>query len=72
MQATQIKSRVERTPFRPFSIRLTNGAEYEFREARDFGAPRDFHVIIYFGADTDESGYVEIDPEKITEIFELK
>ena len=73
MKTAQIKTRVQQEPFRPFGIRLTNGTEYEFREPRDFGAPRDFHTIFFFGPGdiNGGAGYYEIDPDKISEIFEL-
>jgi hypothetical protein len=46
-------------------LRLNDGAQYTFNEPRNFGAPRDYRDIIYFG----ESGFVLIDPESITEII---
>lgn len=55
-----------RTPFQPFTIRLSNGAQYSFREQREFGAPRDLHVICYFG----ESNLVLIDPDQIVEVID--
>jgi hypothetical protein len=64
MKAREIKKIAERRPFRPFAVRLTNGAEYEFRDQRDFGAPRDFHIIIHFG----KSEAVLIDTDSIVEI----
>ena len=74
MEINQIKARMKRDPFRPFGIRLVNGAVYEFRERRDFGAPRDFHTLFYFGPGSINggAGYFEIDPDKISEIFELR
>jgi hypothetical protein len=61
-----IKDMVERHPFRPFSIRLSNGAQYSFKEARDVGAPKDYHFIIHFG----DTKAVRIDTENIVELFE--
>jgi hypothetical protein len=55
-----------RDPFRPFSIRLSDGAQYSFRDQREFGAPRDFHVICYFGENT----VVLIDPDQIVEVID--
>ena len=55
-----------RTPFLPFTIRLSNGAQYVFRDQREFGAPRDLHVICYFG----ESNMVLIDPGQIVEVID--
>ena len=66
MKQSEIKGLVERQPFRPFGVRLSNGAQYNFKEAREFGAPRDYHMIFFFG----ESEAVRIDTESIVEIFE--
>ena len=66
MKDSEIKSLVERQPFRPFAVRLSNGAQYSFKEAREFGAPKDYHMIFFFG----ESEAVRIDTERIVEIFE--
>lgn len=65
MNTTAIKEIAERKPFQPFTLRLNNGAQYTFNDARDFGAPRDYRDIIFFG----ESGFVLIDPESVTEII---
>ena len=51
MQVKDIKDLVERHPFRPFGVRLNNGAQYSFKEPRDVGAPKDYHLLIYFGED---------------------
>ena len=66
MKIEEIQNFVERRPFRPFGIRLDNGARYTFKEPRDIGAPKDFRLIIYFG----KTEAVRIDTESITEIFE--
>jgi hypothetical protein len=66
MKVEEIRNLAERKPFRPFTVRLSNGAQYTFDEAREFGAPKDFHIIIYFG----ESEAVRIDTENIVEIIE--
>lgn len=66
MTVEEIKSFVERQPFRPFGVRLNNGAQYTFSESRDVGAPKDFHIIIFFG----QSEAVRIDTEAIVEVFE--
>ena len=66
MKAAEIKSLVERQPFRPFAVRLSNGAQYSFNEPKEFGAPKDFHMIFFFG----ETDAVRIDTENIVEIFE--
>jgi len=64
MNATAIKEVAERQPFRPFTVRLNDGTEYTFREPRDFGAPRNYREIFYFG----KSEWVLIDRESIAEI----
>ena len=66
MKAEEIKHLVERQPFRPFAVRLSKGAQYTFNEPKEFGAPRDFHIVIFFG----ESEAVRIDTESIVEIIE--
>ena len=68
MKVEEIKSVVERQPFRPFAVRLNNGVEYTFNEPRDIGAPRDYHVICYFG-DTD---WASMDTDCIVEIIHRK
>ena len=66
MKFSEMKNLVERQPFRPFAVRLSNGAQYSFNDAKEFGAPRDFHIIFFFG----ETEAVRIDTENIVEIFE--
>ncbi|MBI5775328.1 MAG: hypothetical protein HZA89_16530 [Verrucomicrobia bacterium] len=66
MKTAEIKDLVERRPFRPFAVRLTNGAQYSFKDARDVGAPKDYRLLIYFG----RSEAVRIDTDSIVEIFE--
>ena len=66
MRATDLKRLAKRHPFRPFGVRLSSGARYRFNEARQFGAPEDFHMIFFFG----KSEAVRIDTENIVEIFE--
>ena len=66
MKVEEIRSLVDRQPFRPFAVRLSNGSEYTFSESREFGAPRDYHVIFHFG----ESESVRIDTENIVEVIE--
>jgi hypothetical protein len=65
VKSSEIRQLVERQPFRPFGVRLSNGAKYSFNEAREFGAPKDLHIIFFFG----ESESVLIDAENIVEIF---
>lgn len=66
MKVAEIKDLVQRRPFRPFTVRLNNGAQYSFKDSRDVGAPKDFRLIIYFG----KSEAVRIDTNSIVEIFE--
>ena len=68
MQLVEIQNLVERRPFRPFTVRLNNGATYNFREPRDVGAPKDYNLIIYFG----QSESVRIDSESIVEVIEQR
>ena len=65
MKAEEIKSFVERQPFRPFAVRLNNGVQNTFSEPRNIGAPKDYHVFIFFG----ESECVLIDTESVAEII---
>jgi hypothetical protein len=66
MQVDQIKQVASRNPFRPFTIRLSNGTTYDFKEPRNFGAPRDMHTVFYFG----ENEWVLIDPVHIVELVD--
>jgi hypothetical protein len=66
MKVADIKRVAERQPFRPFGVRVNNGEQYTFSEARNFGAPKDYHVVVFFG----ESELVLIDTDSITEIIE--
>ena len=66
MKLAEIKGLVERLPFRPFSVRLNNGAQYHFKNPRDVGATKDYHIIIYFG----RTEAVRIDSGSISEIVE--
>ncbi len=50
-KAADLKPLATREPFRPFGVRLTNGARYDFKEPRDFGATKNFHAIVYFDND---------------------
>ena len=65
MKVEDIKGVMERNPFRPFGVRLNNGAQYTFTESRDVGAPKDFHLSIYCG----EKEAVMIDTDSIVEVF---
>lgn len=66
MKASDIKTVLEREPFRPFALRLSNGAQYNFTEPRDFGGTRDGRMIFYFG----ENQAVRIDAAHIVEVIE--
>ena len=66
MKVEEIKSLAERQPFRPFLVRLNNGAQYIFNQPREFGAPRNYHMIFFFG----EAEAVRIDTDSIVEIIE--
>jgi len=67
MKVQEIQRVVERQPFRPFTVRLNNGAKYNFKTPRDLGAAKDCHLLFYF-ADSGEN--VRIDSDSIVEIFE--
>jgi hypothetical protein len=49
MTARGIKKFLERQPFRPFTVLLANGTKYSLNHPRDFGAPKDYHIILRFG-----------------------
>jgi hypothetical protein len=65
VKTEDIKHWVERTPFRPFAIRLSNGARYEIHHPRNIGAPGNYSVVFYFGSD---GGWALIDTENIVEV----
>ncbi len=66
MKAAEIKGFAEKEPFRPFAVRLNNGVQYNFASPRDFGAPKDYRVIVYFG----DAQLVVIDPDSIVEVIQ--
>ncbi|HMF80382.1 MAG TPA: hypothetical protein VK562_03185 [Candidatus Acidoferrum sp.] len=66
MKTAELKRIAQRRPFRPFAVRLSNGARYIFNDARNFGTPKDFHAIVFFG----QKDIVVIDTENIVEVFE--
>jgi hypothetical protein len=68
VQTTEIRRAAEREPFRPFGVRLSNGAMYLFNRARDFGAPEDLRTIVYLG----NNELVLIATDNIVELFEPK
>ena len=63
---TSSQFHAERQPFRPFVVRLHNGAQYTFSEPRDSGALRNYRMIFFFG----KSEAVRIDTDSIVEIIE--
>lgn len=67
MKLQEVERIVERDPFRPFVIRLSNGAKYHFKTRRDLGASKDCQMLFYF-ADSGEN--VRIDADSIVEVFE--
>jgi len=66
MRVQELEKLVERDPFRPFSIRLTNGAKYHFKIRRDLGAAKDGHLLFYFA---DSGDVVFIDADSVAEVF---
>lgn len=67
MKVQEVQDVVERTPFRPFAVHLTNGAKYDFKTQRDLGATKDCQILYFFA---DAGGSVRIDADSIVEIFE--
>jgi hypothetical protein len=65
MKVAELKKLTNRQPFRPFTVRLSNGARYTFSEPRNLGAPKDYHVSFFF----DDSEWVLIDTEDIVEVI---
>jgi hypothetical protein len=55
-----------RTPFRPFTIRVNNGAVYTFDKPEQFGATGDLQVVIHFT----QNRFSIIDAESIAEVIE--
>jgi len=66
MKVADIRDVAERQPFRPFTVRLNNGAKYTFKGPRNFGAPRNYRVIFYFG----DTEWVLIDADSIAEVIQ--
>lgn len=67
MKTADIKEVVEREPFRPFTLRLSNGVQYTFKQPRDIGASKDCSMVFYFA---EPRGAVRIDAENIVEVIE--
>jgi hypothetical protein len=66
MQEADLKAVFEKTPFRPFAIRLNNGAQYTFASEKEFGATKQSNMIFHFG----ERSAARIDADSIVEIIE--
>jgi len=66
MKTVEIQNLIEREPFRPFSIRLSNGILYSFYQPREVGAPGDYHILVFF----DQTRAIRIDTENIVKIIE--
>ena len=66
MKVTDIKDVAEREPFRPFSLRLNNGAQYTFKSPRELGATQTYNMVFHFG----ETTAARIDSESVVEIIE--
>ena len=69
MKVQLIKNIAAQEPFRPFTVWLSNGAQYKFRTPRDFGVTRDYSTIVFFGK-TDETSLVLIDSDNVVEIMQ--
>lgn len=66
MTTLDLKKYVHRKPFRPFSVRLSNGEAYRFEDSDQLGGPKSCRVLIFF-ADDD---YAVIHADAITEIID--
>jgi hypothetical protein len=66
MKVAHLKDVLEREPFRPFSIRLNNGAMYSFNSRREIGATLEYSMIFHFGPNS----AARIDSDRIVEIIE--
>jgi hypothetical protein len=66
MKLNDLQQFVDREPFHRFSVRLSNGARYDFETQRDIGAAKDYSTLVYFG----DRGLVLIDAENIVEVFD--
>ncbi|MEA3210942.1 MAG: hypothetical protein QOE70_3999 [Chthoniobacter sp.] len=67
MKVKDLKDVIEREPFRPFALRLNNGAQYTFPTRKHLGAAQDYGMIFFFG---DQGGAARIDSDQIVEIIE--
>jgi hypothetical protein len=69
MNTIELADVLERSPFRPFTLRLLNGATYEVRRPRDVGAPGDLRALYWFESDP-PFRVVRIERDAIAEIIE--
>lgn len=69
MKTAEIKPFVDHVPFRPFAVRLSNGARYDFRDPKSLGATRDGETLFYFG---EAGGFVLIDTGNIVEVTAVR
>lgn len=69
MRVTDIQEIIERDPFRPFTVRLNNGAQYSFNTRREIGATQDYGMVFHFH---EGGGAARIDTDSIVEIIESK
>ena len=63
----ELQQLIDRIPFRPFGVRLVNGARYDFQTCKDLGAPKKLgYSLFYFGGEDS----VLIGVENIVEIID--
>lgn len=67
MKTEELKQFVSRNPFRPFTVRLSNGVRYNFETRQHLGATRNLDTLVYFG---DEGGLALIDSENIVKVIQ--
>lgn len=67
MNANQVKLVAKSKPFRPFKVRLSTGALYEFNTSEDIHVTKDDSTLAYFA---DDGTVVLIDVENIVELTE--
>jgi hypothetical protein len=69
MKLRELQPILDRDPFRPFGVRLSNGVSYMFLEPRNLGAPQKIRdTLFWFGT----REWALIDVENITEVFEIE
>lgn len=69
MKVADLKDVLEREPFRPFTLRLNNGAQYTFKTPRYLGASQNYGMIFYFA---ESGGAARIDSDSVVEIIEAE